>query len=110
MKNAPENVFPHKPVHGESGGLIRLLDPEIMHGRFDSDETMRPMALIDGLRMDRTAFPVVTTDPPSDAKAYWKTKFMGERLTALEFTRQVFYGYDLATTRLQRILEVTKYP
>ena len=71
---------------------------------------MEAMALIDELRMDKTALSVVTTETPSDAKAYWKTKTIEERLIALEFLRQVFYGYDPATTRLQRVLEVLKGP
>ena len=64
------------------------------------------MALIDELRMDRTAFSVVTTDTPSDAKEYWRSKTIEERLVALEWTRQVFNGYDPDTTRFQRVLEV----
>ena len=68
------------------------------------------MALIDEVRMDKTRISVVTTDTPSDAKEYWRTRTMEERLIALELTRQIFYGYDPATTRLQRVLEVTRYP
>jgi hypothetical protein len=47
------------------------------------------MALVDELRMDRTVLSVVKTATPSDAKEYWKTKTMYERLEALELTRQV---------------------
>lgn len=68
------------------------------------------MALIDEWRMDRTAFSVVRLDTPSDAKEYWQTKTMQERLAALELTRQVFNGYDPDTTRFQRILEVVVRP
>ena len=68
------------------------------------------MALIDEIRMDRTAFSVVTTDTPSDAKEYWKSKTMQERLVALELTRQVFNAYDPDTARFQRVLEVTRRP
>jgi len=61
--------------------------------------------------MDRAALSVVTTETASDARAYWQTKSMAERLEALELTRQVFNdGYDPATTRFQRILEVVESP
>jgi hypothetical protein len=68
------------------------------------------MALIDELRMDRTSLTVVTTATPSDAKAYWASKTMYERLEALELTRQVMNAYDPDTTRFQRVLEVTRCP
>jgi hypothetical protein len=68
------------------------------------------MALLDEIRMDRTSISVVTTSTPSDAKEYWKTKTIQERLEALELTRQVLLGYDPATTRFQRVLEVTRHP
>lgn len=68
------------------------------------------MSLLDELRMDRTALSVVKTATPSDAKAYWQTKTMLERLEALELTRQVMNAYDPDTTRFQRVLEVTRCP
>lgn len=70
----------------------------------------RDVALIDELRMDRTSLTVVKTSTPSDAKEYWKTKTMYERLEALELTRQVMNAYDPDTARLQRVLEVTRCP
>ena len=63
----------------------------------------RPLAAI---RMDRSAISVVTTKTPSDAREYWKTRTMQERLEALEITRQILNGYDPDTTRFQRVLEV----
>ena len=68
------------------------------------------MALIDELRMDRTSISVVKTATPSDAKQYWSTKSMEERLVALEFTRQILNAYDPDTTRFQRVLEVARHP
>lgn len=59
-------------------------------------------------RMDKTAFKVTSLDAPSDEKAWWLSKTPAERLQALEFMRQMAYGYDPATTRLQRILEVAQ--
>lgn len=61
-------------------------------------------------RMDKTILSVTTLDAESDEKAYWQTKTPQERLEALELMRQVIYGYDPATARLQRILEVVKGP
>ena len=66
------------------------------------------MDWIDEVRMDRTSLSVVKTATPSDARDYWKSKTMEERLEALELTRQVFNAYDPDTTRFQRVLEVTR--
>ncbi len=68
------------------------------------------MALIDDVRMDRSVISVVTTGTPSDAKEYWKTRTMEERLAALELTRQILNGYDPDTMRFQRVLEVARCP
>ena len=68
------------------------------------------MALMDEIRMDRSVISVVTTETPSDAKEYWKTRKMEERLEALEITRQILNGYDPDTTRFQNILEVGRCP
>lgn len=41
-------------------------------------------------------------------RSYWMSKTPEERLAALEFLRQVTYGYDPATARLQRVVEILK--
>ena len=41
-------------------------------------------------------------------KEYWLQKKPSERLQALELMRQILYGYDPTTTRLQRLFEVTE--
>jgi hypothetical protein len=66
------------------------------------------MALIDEVRMDRSIISVVATETPSDAREYWKSRTMEERLVALELTRQILNAYDPDTTRFQRILEVAR--
>jgi hypothetical protein len=43
--------------------------------------------------MDRPVIDVVTTETPSDAKEYWKSRTMEERLVALELTRQILNAY-----------------
>jgi len=68
------------------------------------------MGLIDEIRMDRSVISVVKTQTPSDAKEYWKTRTMEERLAALELTRQILNAYDPDTTRFQRVLEVARRP
>jgi hypothetical protein len=59
-------------------------------------------------QMDKSAFTVAALTDESDERDYWAAKTPEERLTALEFMRQVMYGYDPATVRLQRVLEVAE--
>ncbi len=59
-------------------------------------------------RMDKTIFSVASLNDESDEKAYWRDQLPVDRLRALELMRQVMYGYDPTTTRLQRILTVVK--
>jgi hypothetical protein len=59
-------------------------------------------------KVDRTAFTVSSLFDPSDEKEYWLSKTPEERLEAVELMRQVIYGYDPTTTRLQRVFEVTQ--
>jgi len=59
--------------------------------------------------IDRTAFSVVTLEEAdNDEVEFWLSKTPYERLDALETLRLIFYGYDPATTRLQRVLEITE--
>ena len=44
----------------------------------------------------------------ADDREYWRTKSPRERMEALELMRQIIYGYDPATTRLQRVLEIAE--
>jgi hypothetical protein len=64
------------------------------------------MTILDSMKLDRTAFSISSLEEPSDENAYWLSKTPLERLEALEIMRQIVYGYDPSTTRLQRILEV----
>ena len=41
-------------------------------------------------------------------KEYWRSKSFQERLEAIEFLRQIMFGYDPDTERLQRFFEVVK--
>jgi hypothetical protein len=63
----------------------------------------------DGMpQLDKTALVVSCLTGPSDEKDYWLAKTPGERIAALETMRQIVYGYDPVTTRLQRLLEVAQ--
>lgn len=58
-------------------------------------------------RLDRSAFCVTSfAAAERDVKQYWSQKTPEERLLALEQMRQIVYGYDPTTTRLQRVLAV----
>lgn len=60
-------------------------------------------------KLDRSVFSVVSLEEAdSDEMEFWLSKTPYERLDALETLRQIFYGYDPATTRLQRVLEITQ--
>jgi hypothetical protein len=59
-------------------------------------------------KIDKTAFSVATLEESSDEATYWKQKTPQERLAALELMRQIVYGYDPATCRLQRVLTITQ--
>ena len=58
--------------------------------------------------VQRTAFSVGSVLDKSDEKSYWLSKTPAERLQAVELIRQIIYGYDPSTTRLQRVFEVTQ--
>jgi hypothetical protein len=59
------------------------------------------------LDIKKTAFTVTSLDE-SDEKAYWLSKAPYERLVAIEVMRQIIYGYDPSTTRLQRVFTDTQ--
>lgn len=66
------------------------------------------VALIEEQSIDRTAFEVVSLTEQGDERAYWWAKTPADRLIALEIMRQIVYGYDPSTTRLQRVLEIAR--
>ena len=59
-------------------------------------------------RLDESAFSVVNLNDEPDDLNYWLTRTPEERLRAGEFIRQMVYGYDPTTVRLQRVLEVAE--
>jgi hypothetical protein len=61
------------------------------------------------LKFDKTSFSVTSLeDSDSDVK-YWHSRTPEERLLAVEFLRQLMYGYDPATERLQRVFETAEF-
>ena len=59
-------------------------------------------------RLDRKVFSVGLLTDHSEEMQYWLARTPEERLEALEQIRQILYGYNPATTRLQRILEIAE--
>jgi hypothetical protein len=66
------------------------------------------MNLPDKYKLDRSVLEAGhLTSKPND-RQYWLSKTPDERFEALEILRQIAYGYDPATERLQRVFEVVK--
>ncbi|MCP4351920.1 MAG: hypothetical protein GY795_41180 [Desulfobacterales bacterium] len=68
------------------------------------------MQALNNIRMDKTAFSVSSLDDESDEKQYWLSKSPTERIYAVEMLRQMVYGYDPLTERLQRFFETAELP
>ncbi len=66
------------------------------------------MNAISEVRMDKTAFSMVSLSEEPDEREYWQTKTPQERLETMELLRQLNYGYDPATARLQRVLAIAE--
>jgi hypothetical protein len=66
------------------------------------------MDLVDRAKVDRSAFEIGSLEDETSEKEYWRLKTPEERMEALELLRQIVYGYDPATTRLQRVFEVVE--
>ncbi len=66
------------------------------------------MSLIQDMKMDRSFFAVAGLTEESDESAYWQAQTPEARLQALELMRQVMYGYDPSTARLERLFETAE--
>ena len=64
------------------------------------------MNAVDTARLDRSAFQIGSLGDDREEVEYWRAKTPEERMEALELMRQIIYGYDPATARLQRVFEV----
>ena len=77
---------------------------------YDIPAGKRPVTPLESIRLDKTAFSVVSLYAESDEKEFWRTQTPTTRLEALELMRQVVYGYNPISDRLERVLEVVKRP
>ena len=59
-------------------------------------------------RLDKTAITVTSLGEERRDRAYWLSRPAAERFRAVEYLRQMNYGYDPATARLQRVLEIVE--
>lgn len=59
-------------------------------------------------KLDKTVLSVASLREPHPDRAYWHSRTPRERLAAVEVSRQMVYGHDRATSRLQRLLEVAE--
>ena len=64
--------------------------------------------LVQSSKMDKTVMSVTSLGDESADREFWLSKTPQERWAAVEFMRQVAYGYDPATARLQRVLAVVE--
>jgi len=67
------------------------------------------MSLLSETRMDKTVFSTASLHDAPDDDAFWHKQSPQARLAGLELLRQINYGYDPDTTRLQRLLETAEY-
>jgi hypothetical protein len=61
------------------------------------------------LKFDKTSFYVTSLEDAASDVKYWHSRTPEERLLAVEFLRQMMYGYDPATERLQRVFETAEF-
>lgn len=67
------------------------------------------MADDERMRLDRTAFAVTSwREAEASDRAHWRAQAPERRMEAIETLRQIVYGYDPATARLQRVFEVAE--
>ncbi len=66
------------------------------------------MSLLSDAKMDKTKLTVASLYDPSDENEYWHGQTPEARLEALELMRQINYGYDPSTERLQRSLTIAR--
>ena len=78
---------------------------------FESSRAHHPFPLmesIEHIKIDRAVMDSHKLTARVSDRQYWLAKSPTERFEALELLRQIAYGYDPSTTRLQRVLEVAK--
>lgn len=66
-------------------------------------EYIQIMKTVDSFHLDKSSLTVTSLSDESEEKEYWSLKSPEERLRAIEQMRQIIYGYDPLTSRLQRV-------
>jgi len=66
------------------------------------------MKTIKSFEIDKETFTIDKVSSSPNDKQYWHGKTPHERLEAVEIMRQLNYGYDKSTRRLQRIFEIAQ--
>ena len=61
-------------------------------------------------KVNRSVISVGSVFEESDEKTFWLSKTPLERLEFVELYREIAFGYDPFTTRLQRVLESAEFP
>ena len=62
-------------------------------------------------KLDRSAFSVTSfAEAEAEDRAYWFSLTPQQRLAALEVMRQRNYGYDPASDRISRTVEIARRP
>ncbi len=64
----------------------------------------------ESLRVNRSIVIAGSAFGDSDEKAFWLSRTPLDRLEALEYLREIAFGYDPTTSRLQRVLETAEFP
>ncbi|MCA9981960.1 MAG: hypothetical protein KDD89_14050, partial [Anaerolineales bacterium] len=96
MMSETKPTMPEVSIYEEIG-LPRLTDDE---------EHAEPIRFETTPRLDKTMLQVTTLTDEDEERLYWQQQTPMQRLMALEQMRQIIYGYDPATTRLQRVFAI----
>jgi len=65
--------------------------------------------LKDNFQFNRDSFSVTSLDEKDSDSNFWLSKTPEERILAVEFLRQLIFGYDPTTERLQRFFETAEF-
>ena len=57
-------------------------------------------------KFDKTVFSSRSLQDEGNDKEYWLSKTPAERLQAMELMRQINYGYNPVTDRVQRVFKI----
>jgi hypothetical protein len=100
MKALGRSLTP-APETERKTGMRRLLRP-----RYLSQEPY--LSTMNLRRIDKTALSIRPLHEQGNDREYWASKTPLERLEALEYMRQVMYGYAPLTDRVQRVYTIAK--